>query len=117
MIDFDNRYTFDDLALLRRFSGKVNDVPILLRMVGSASPGLRGYSGGNWPHKAPSSRHNFLSSSTLALSFSSMAALRDLSADTISIRAALAASLSSVSIREEKEQEREFSQNKNHKNK
>ena len=92
-------YTFEDFALLRRFSGKVNEVPTLLRMVGNASPGLRGYSGGSWPLSAPSSKHNFLSSSILALSFSSIAAFRDFSAETISMRAALAASLSSASAR------------------
>jgi hypothetical protein len=75
-------------------------------MVGNASPGLRGYSGGSVPLSAPSSRHNFLSSSILALSFSSIAAFRDLRAETISRRAALAASLSSASTRQERKKEK-----------
>ena len=89
--------TLEDLALLRRFSGRVKEVPTRRRMIGAGSPGVSGNSTGSWPVSSPSCRHSFFSSSSLALSLSSMAVLRALSAATISSRAARAASLSSAS--------------------
>ena len=88
----------NEFSQLRAPATVGKEVPTRRRIVGGASPGLSGNSGGNWPVSSPSWRQSFFSSSNLFFNLSSMADLRALSAATISSRAALAASLSSDSV-------------------